>query len=72
MNLNQIFAVTILISDEFEETYHVHRPDGTVPTYDDLADRVLPSIRSRVHPASDFEIINCIDVQSSLEQFNNM
>lgn len=72
MELSQIFAVTILISDEFEDTYHVHRPDGTPPTYEDLADRVLPVIRSRVHPASDFEIINVIDVQSSLNHFNNM
>lgn len=72
MDLNQIFAVTILVDDEYEDTLHVHRPDGTAPTYEDIANRILPSIRARVHPASDFEIINVIDVQSSLEEFNNM
>ncbi len=72
MNLQHIFAVTICIDSEINETFHVHRPDGTPPNESDISDRVLPHIRKRVHLGSTFEIIEVVDVQSSLDMFNNL
>lgn len=72
MKLNHIFAVTICIDDEWEETYHVHRSSGTPPMREDLAPKILPAIRRANHPASDFEIISIVDVQKSLDSFNQL
>ncbi|MFL7013704.1 hypothetical protein [Enterovibrio norvegicus] len=72
MELQNIFAVTICIDDDLTELLHVYRPDGTAPTERDIEDQILPRIRQTVHPASTFEITEVIDVQSSLEAFNNL
>ncbi|MGD1524325.1 hypothetical protein [Vibrio owensii] len=72
MNLDQIFAVTILIDNEHHETHHVPRPDGTAPEYQDISGKLLPKIRQQYHPGSDFEIIEAEDVKSSLELFNSL
>lgn len=72
MKLHHIFAVTICIDDEKEETYHIHRSSGTPPEREDLAPKILPLIRRVYHPASDFEIIAIVDVQNSLDIFNQL
>lgn len=72
MKLSEIFAVTICIDGEIEETHHVYCPDGVAPTEAVMSPKILPLIRMRVHPASNFEIIDVIDVQSSVDAYNRL
>lgn len=66
-NLKNIFAVSILIDDKYEETYHIETTDGVPPKYEDIQLEVNSLIRSRYHEGSSFEVTNVTSVKDSLD-----